>query len=137
MSLERYRHEARLWLGQAGDDLEAARTLSAAGNHAQACFLSQQSGEKALNAVWYLFGLDPWGHSLSNLIAELPVESARRSLEPLVDAASALDKLYIPTRYPNGLPNMMPRDAYRARDSEAAITAAVQVLEAARELCKT
>lgn len=104
--------------------------------HKRAFCLSNQAKKLSMQSGTSL-ALTHGGHSLSNLIAELPVESARRSLEPLVDAASALDKLYIPTRYPNGLPNMMPRDAYRARDSEAAITAAVQVLEAARELCKT
>ena len=135
MSLENYRRDAKLWLGQAEDDVTAARTLAAAGNHAQACFLAQQAGEKALKAIWYFFGLEPWGHSLFNLIGEFPVESVRPSLDELTDAASALDKLYIPTRYPNGLPNMMPRDAYRANDSEAALAAATQVIQTAKELC--
>lgn len=136
MSLEKNRSESRLWLGQAEDDLSAARSLASAGKHAQACFQCQQAGEKSLKAVWYYFGLDPWGHSLSNLINDIEIESLRILLEPLSDAAASLDKLYIPTRYPNGLPNMMPRDAYREKDSSEAISAAIEVLDAAKVACK-
>jgi HEPN domain-containing protein len=51
MSLESARQRARLWLLQAKDDLRAARLLEAGGQPAQACFLSQQVGEKALKAL--------------------------------------------------------------------------------------
>ncbi len=136
MSLEKYKRDAKLWLGQGEDDLKAAQTLAAAGSHAQACFLCQQAGEKALKAAWYFLGIEPWGHSLSNLIGDMPNESVKQELASLSDAAALLDKLYIPTRYPNGLPNMMPRDAYRAKDSSEGISAAREVIQIVKGICK-
>ncbi len=135
MGLEKQRTQAILWLGQAEDDLAAARALESAGRYAQACFMCQQAGEKALKAVWYFFGIEPWGHSLSNLIEEIEIESVKQRLMPLKEAAASLDKLYIPTRYPNGLPNMMPRDAYFNKDSSEAVAAAIEVLETAKAAC--
>ncbi len=136
MSLEKYKSDAKLWLGQAEDDLQAAQTLASSGSHAQACFLCQQAGEKALKAVWYFLGMEPWGHSISNLIADMHHEPVKQELSSLVEAAALLDKLYIPTRYPNGLPNMMPRDAYRAKDSSEGISAAREIIQIAKSICK-
>ena len=51
MSQEGARLRARLWLAQAQDDLRAAQVLQAAGQAAQACFLAQQVGEKAIKAL--------------------------------------------------------------------------------------
>lgn len=53
MSVERLEQEARRWLSQARDDLEAAVVLVAAGKNAQAAFLAQQAGEKAVKAFWF------------------------------------------------------------------------------------
>ncbi|WP_022797956.1 HEPN domain-containing protein [Thermus islandicus] len=77
MSVEKRRLEARRWLAQAWDDWEAAKALLERGKHAQAAFLAQQAGEKALIAL----GLDPWGHSLTRLLQDLPPEEAKKALE--------------------------------------------------------
>ncbi len=100
MSVERLEAEARRWLLQARDDFEASEVLVKAAKHAQAAFLAQQAGEKALKGLWIRLDLDPWGHSLGRLIKDLPDEQTPR-FSPLLEAALALDKLYIPTRYPN------------------------------------
>jgi len=89
-----------------------------------------------LKAVWYAHGMEPWGHSLTNLIADLEDASVKQALASLADEAALLDKLYIPTRYPNGLPDMMPRDAYRAHDSAEGISAARKVIDVAKSLCR-
>ena len=67
MSVERREREAGRWLSQARDDLEAAEALIGAGKHAQAAFMAQQAGEKAIKAFWFRLDLDPWGHSLARL----------------------------------------------------------------------
>jgi HEPN domain-containing protein len=77
MSVEKQRREAWRWLRQAQDDLEAARALEAASKYAQAAFFAQQTGEKALKAVWLLQDADPWGHSLIDL-SQVSPEFARR-----------------------------------------------------------
>ena len=69
MSQSKNRHQAERWLLTAQEDLEAAQLLADAAKYAQACFLSQQAGEKALKAIWYLEDADPWGHSVQRLIA--------------------------------------------------------------------
>lgn len=45
-----------------------------------------------------------------------------------------LDKLYIPTRYPNGLPDIVPSMAYTVENAEEARDAAAAVVEAVRKI---
>ncbi len=129
MSDEKRLHEAKRWLEQATADLKAARDSSAAGNHEWACFQCQQAGEKALKAIWIRDGHDPWGHSLLRLVEEHPEDERRGQLAALRDSASLLDKLYIPTRYPNGLPDLTPSKVYGQPDTVAALKAAEAFLE--------
>lgn len=124
MSVEKRLHEARRWLEQAAADLKAAGDSRRAGNYEWACFQCQQSGEKALKALWIRDGHDPWGHSLLRLLDEHPHEGMRSRLASLRESASLLDKLYIPTRYPNGLPDLTPSRVYGESDARAAHAAA-------------
>lgn len=126
MSVEKRRAEAGRWLRQAEDDLETARALRDARKYAQACFFAQQAAKKAL---WYAADLDPWGHSVTRLIDELPPE-LRSSLKSLRQAALALDKLYIPTRYPDALGVLTPAEAYTLAEAERAIAEAQSILAA-------
>ncbi|MBI3742483.1 MAG: HEPN domain-containing protein [Chloroflexi bacterium] len=79
MSLQKSRHEAERWLLTAEEDLNAAEILAQAGAYAQACFYTQQSGEKAIKALWCLIDADPWGHSVQKLIAEFPEKTSSAS----------------------------------------------------------
>ena len=118
MSVEKRLLEARRWLTQARDDWEAGKLLLERGKHAQAAFLAQQAGEKALKALWIALGLDPWGHSLARLLRDLPPEEAP-FFHPLLPQALALDKLHIPTRYPDALPGLTPKEAYTEEAKKA------------------
>lgn len=93
MSVEKRRFEGERWLAQAEDDLEAGRVLLAVGKHAQAAFMAQQAGEKALKGLWFALGLDPWGRSLARLVRDLPGEWGQK-LSPLLSVALALEKFY-------------------------------------------
>jgi len=117
MSVEKRLLEARRWLAQAWDDWEAGKLLLERGKHAQAAFLAQQAGEKALKALWIALGLDPWGHSLARLLRDLPEEAP--AFHPLLPQALALDKLHIPTRYPDALPGLTPKEAYTEEAKKA------------------
>jgi HEPN domain-containing protein len=132
MSVERLEADARRWLRQAEDDLDAARVLAAARKFAQAAFLAQPTGEKALKALWTRLDLDPWGHSLGRLLRDLP-EAIRGDLGTFQDAALALDKLYIPTRYPDSLAELTPAEAFTQAEAESAIGLARSILEAATD----
>lgn len=129
MSEEKLRFEAERWYRQAGDDLDAAAALLAAQKYAQACFYAQQAAEKALKAVWLRLDLDPWGHSAARLIRELPAP-VKSDFISLLELALSLDKLYIPTRYPDALPDLTPSEAYTQGEAEAAIQAAQTILQA-------
>lgn len=123
--------EAARWLAQAERDLAAARDLARAGHHNVACFQAQQAAEKAAKAVLYACGAeDVFGHSVRELLRAAAASAP--TLAPLDDAAMRLDRLYIPTRYPNGLPGGIPADAFSAADATEAIAHAQAILAAAR-----
>ncbi|TBH21218.1 HEPN domain-containing protein [Thermus thermamylovorans] len=131
MSAEKRRLEGERWLLQAEDDLEAGRALLAAGKHAQAAFMAQQAGEKGLKGLWLALGLDPWGHSLARLVKDLPGEEGDR-LRPLLPLA--LDKLHIPTRYPDALLGLIPKEAYTREEAKEALAQAQALLARIRQV---
>lgn len=129
MSIERLEQEAKRWLLQAMDDLEAAEALVTVNKYAQAAFLAQQAGEKAMKSLWFRLDLDPWGHSVARLIKGLP-DDKRQQYDSLLDSALALDKLYIPTRYPDALAELTPGEAYTEAEAKAAIGHAQRIIDA-------
>ena len=52
--------------------------------------------------------------------------------EVMLDRARSLDKLYVPTRYPNGLPSGAPADYYTRVEAERAIADAETIVECCR-----
>ena len=105
------------WLRQARRDLDHARRAQADGDHEWACFAAHQAAEKALKAVFQARGEEAWGHAVSELLTVLQSDLP----SDLLVRAKALDKHYIPTRYPNGFPAGAPMDYYTAEDSAKAI----------------
>lgn len=129
------RAEAERWLAQARSELAFARVGVREGFHAQACFHCQQSAEMALKALHYLGGARlVTGHSLVELLAALvekyPVLTALRG------AAARLDQLYIPTRYPNGLPGGVPAEVFSKEQADEAIAQAAEFIERATDLAR-
>jgi HEPN domain-containing protein len=105
-------------------DLQAAEVLFTSEMYAHACFQAQQAGEKALKAIWRAQDADPWGHSVKRLVIEFPSRANISNLQDWADAAALLDKFYIPTRYPNGLPDLTPDEIYGKEDGRQGIEAA-------------
>ncbi len=133
MSGPKNRHEAERWLRTAEEDLGAAKALLEAGSYAQSCFYAQQCGEKAVKALWYCIDADPWGHSVKRLIEEFPERSSMPSAASWPEYGALLDKFYIPTRYPNGLPDLTPGQVYTLDDAERGLVAARALVSACRE----
>jgi HEPN domain-containing protein len=120
MTASRNPSEAQRWAKQALHDRDAARLNREHGFHEHACFLAQQSAGKALKAFLYARGQGPvLGHSTLALAQEAGVLAA--DFASLQDRCRRLDQLYIPTRYPNGLPDGVPHDFYDAGLSEQAL----------------
>jgi HEPN domain-containing protein len=123
-------YQAQRWLLSAREDLRAAEILFQAETYAQACFLSQQAGEKAIKSLWYLIDADPWGHSVVRMVTEFPRSGEIQDLREWTEQAALLDKFYIPTRYPNGLPDLTPGQVYGKGDAQSGIDAARNLVDA-------
>ena len=118
------------WMRQADADLRHARNALKDGDHEWSAFASQQAGEKAIKALYQVLHLDAWGHTLSVLLASLPEQS--RPGQQLIDLGKALDKHYIPTRYPNGFERGAPTDFYTHDEAALAIRQAEAIVEYCR-----
>ena len=122
--------DAGHWLAEAEVDLNLSERI-AEEFPSRACFHAQQAGEKALKAILSATGQRRVvGHSLSDLGDA--VTGHDPTYGELHDEASTLDRFYIATRYPNGLPGGLPSRQYRHEDAEAAVSTARKVLEHAR-----
>lgn len=122
------RKEASRWWKQAENDLGYAELGLSGGYYAQVCFQSHQVAEKALKA-WHYGALNKrfvTGHSLIKLGGELKLE------EELLEELAVLDQYYIPTRYPNGLPEAAPFEVYTKKQAQEAVETAKTVLVRAR-----
>lgn len=125
--------EAKRWLAQASSELAFARVGLREGFHAQACFHCQQAAEMALKALHYLGGARlVMGHALVELLA--PLEEIHPTLASLRGTAARLDQLYIPTRYPNGLPGGVPAEVFTKEQAAEAIAQATQFIDRAADL---
>lgn len=115
------------WMAQAGSDLGHARKSLKMKDYDWACFASQQSAEKALKALYDFWGGEGWGHVVVKLLKELPAKKVSVK-KNLLEKAAYLDKLYIPTRYPNGFDMGSPADYYTAKEAREAIKHARDIL---------
>lgn len=120
----------RDWWEQGARDLRHARNALDDRDHEWSAFAAQQGAEKALKAVILAHGGQPWGHSLVGLLESFPREVP--PTEEVIEAASRLDKHYIPARYPNGLAAGFPGKLYTKGEAEAAISDGTIITEFCR-----
>ena len=111
---------------QAKIDLEWADRLSQEGGYHIACFLAQQVAEKALKAFLYGCGEElVIGHSVARLSSWCckydPGFEGKREW-------GILDTFYVPTRYPNGIPDGVPAEVYNKKSAEDAVELARNVV---------
>jgi len=111
--------EARRWYLQGVRDGRTAGRNSENGDHEVACFLYQQASEKLLKAFLYLNGENPvLGHSTLKLAERC--EGHDPSFHGVLQACMDLDVFYVPTRYPNGIPDGAPYEYFQRRHADAA-----------------
>lgn len=124
------------WLHQALADLDLARVSAEAGHHEWACFASHQAVEKALKALHLQRGQQNWGHGLGRAFRELPPldrSALEKTVPDLEDRLRILDALYIPTRYPDSLPDGAPTDHFGRLQSNDAFRHARALVDAIRD----
>lgn len=116
------------WLEFAKEDLKTAEITFQAELYNQVCFHSQQCAEKALKANLESRGKAiPKIHFLDELL-NLCAE-ADKAFENLKDHCSKLDDYYIPTRYPEALPGMLPEGLPNKDDAREALAFAKEIME--------
>lgn len=103
-----HKEEALRWFTQAKDEFEDADELRKRKRFYLALFHFQQAAEKSLKAYLYLKVKSIeifYTHSIDELLRmAVELDDDFRTAIP----AKTLDKYYIPTRYPNGLPGGVP-----------------------------
>jgi len=118
------------WIRQAEKDLQHAKNSVDTGDFEWSCFAAQQAAEKALKALFQHLGGEFFGHSLLKMLHELPDNV--KPEEALFEAGIDLDKLYIPTRYPNSFDWGAPLDYFKVEDAEKAVKDAERILSFVR-----
>lgn len=119
--------EAGRWLAQAERDLDDAGYAASGRRYNLCCFLAQQAAEKAMKAYLYAHGEEEvWGHSVGELCKD--ASSFDVDFKTLQEAAAALDKFYIPTRYPNSLPGGIPSEVYQEKDAAEALSLSRRII---------
>ena len=120
--------ESKRWMLQAENDLDDAHYCLKGKRYNLVCFLSHQAGEKALKSYLYFSGLEiVWGYSISELCSK--ASSYDIDYENIRIKVSSLDKYYIPTRYPNGLPGGIPSEAFDEDDAKKSLKLAQELIE--------
>ena len=103
------------------------KDLASRGGYHLACFLAQQTAEKALKAFIYAQGEEiVLGHSVERLCTQ----ASRWKSEFEINAKkwAILDSYYIPTRYPNALPDSIPARVYTEEIAKSAAALADEVV---------
>jgi len=119
--------EGMRWLEQAQADLKWAQHLCAQGAYYLVCFLAQQAAEKALKAFLYAQGEEVViGHSVRTLCER--AAGYDTGYAQYVTEWGILDSYYIPTRYPNSLPDDIPARVYNRPAAETALRLAEAVV---------
>lgn len=116
------------WMSSARQALRSARGDLERGDYNWACFKAQQAAELSVKALLHGLGLPAYGHSVSRLLAGLRSRGVEVPAR-LVELAKALDKCYVPTRYPNAWAEGSPHEYYTRGDAERAIGCAERLVE--------
>ena len=111
---------------QANILLHQAKWLRKGRFYPAACFNSQQAAEMALKALLQSRHVDAWGHMLTKLLTKVPEDVIVP--DKVHAAAAVLDRMYTPTRYPNGFEEGVPRDYFRASDADDALAKAKVII---------
>lgn len=110
------------WFAFADEDWLVARQAMTAGIYNQVCFHCQQGVEKLLKGFLYQHQQSiPRTHSLSELLT-ICATTIQKDLHDLLPACRALDRYYIPTRYPDAMPGTLPDGLPTAENASEALS---------------
>jgi HEPN domain-containing protein len=110
---------------QAVHTLDSAKRDRDAGDHDWSCFKAQQAAELALKGYLRASTSYVTGHSVMKLLAQISTPAPTG----ILDCARELDKVYIPSRYPDAYDWGSPMDYYSSADADGSILCATRILE--------
>jgi HEPN domain-containing protein len=115
------------WFRQAENDLEWGNHTLNSGFSAQACFISQQVALKALKSLCLYYKFDTIKtHSVRKIAQELGINGE------IEEKGKYLDLFYIPTRYPDSLPEGAPFESFTQQQAKDALDKALSILNYVR-----
>jgi HEPN domain-containing protein len=124
--------EGKRWLEQAEADLQGCKILLENKVYHLACFVAQQVAEKAVKAYLYAVGEElVTGHSVTALCTW--AQDYDKDFASLKEEIAILDGYYIPTRYPNGIPDSIPAKVYTKKPAEEAVKLAERAIKFVKE----
>jgi HEPN domain-containing protein len=116
------------WFRQAENDWDWGNHTLESGHFAQACFIAQQVAEKALKSLCLYQKLDTIKtHSVRKIAQELGINGE------IEDIAKYLDLFYIPTRYPDSLPEGAPFESFTREQAKDGLEKALYILSYVRD----
>ena len=115
------------WLKQPEAEFKAATDLLNINSFAWCCFTAQQSAEKSIEAILNHIQCGALGHNLNTLIQE--IEQHLQVDKAVVDACIRLNRLYIPTRYPDAFASGVPAEQYFDQDAEEVLRFARTIIQ--------
>ncbi|MEO0231270.1 MAG: HEPN domain-containing protein [candidate division WOR-3 bacterium] len=120
--------EGKRWLEQATIDLKWAKRIAKEGGYYLSCFLAQQAGEKALKGFLYAKGEEiVIGHSIERLCTF--ASKYDKNFLNKIKKWAILDGYYVPTRYPNSLPDSIPARVYTMDAANNALKLAEEIID--------
>jgi HEPN domain-containing protein len=130
------KEEGLRWLEQAEADRKGAQILLEGGSYHLACFVGQQVAEKAIKAFLYAQGEEfVVGHSVEALCRW--ASEFDKDFKELREDIAPLDGYYIPTRYPNSIPNSIPARVYTLPVAEEVLRMTDKALDLVRRKIET
>jgi HEPN domain-containing protein len=131
--MKQAKREARRWFRQAEDDVRFVEWVWRERKFPdKGCFMSQQAGEKCLKACLYACGeRHVLGHSLFEMVVRL--SDQHKAFNAIVNEARRLDRFYITSRYPNGLPGGSPFEVYTDEELDEAFNDLKRVFQVSKE----
>lgn len=122
--------EVKNWMEFAHEDSRMAELALKEKIYNQACFHSEQCVEKVIKAFIIHKGrIHPQSHKLADILTYL----GKSIFDDLEAEIISLDRFYIPTRYPDALPGMLPEGLPSEKDAKEAIEISKLVFERAKK----
>lgn len=114
------------YLRQRNHTLKSAKSDMDEVDHDWACFKAQQAAELFLKGFLRSIGITATGHSITKLLSS--VEHISIVPDDIRKCSLELDKVYIPTRYPDAYAWGSPVDYYTKDDAKENIGCAEKIL---------